>query len=423
MNAWLHGLLPLLVGSGARLCAACVGLFATTLAARSLGPAAWGGWVILFAAFGWSQHLAEWGLRSEGLVRGGRMGSVGIGLVRDLALARMPVLVLAICCLVAGTCLWRPDLVMASAWLGATLVAIAMNLDWVALVRGRPWLPGATLILRPTVSVAVLLALPQPLTAATLAFATFSGFAAAAVLGAMSMIGIRASPRHYNRVSSIILLRSGTSFFLVTAANQLAASADLIAVAWMLGASSAGTFGLIITIAQASTMGAQASSQWWLARAARADLAHMRRIIGETALLGALVGVTLAMLGPTLISRLFGPEWREAARLLPLLGSFVALAHVTAVLGALRCVQGRAPAVAAIQIATQLAAWPMQLVAAASFGLTGVILLRSITEIFRLIMLASLEWTKPAAKPGGWSQEKSLTSKMLFKSRRYLPSK
>ena len=390
MTSWLGRLLPLLIGGGARLIAACIGLLATTVAARALGPTNWGVWVVLFAAFGWMQHVAEWGLRSVALVEGGRSGRVGTGTLSDLTRTRALVLLPAAGCLVGGVWLWRGDLGPAAAWVAAALAAIALNFDWVALVRGRPLLPGVTLIVRPSVALLVLLALPAPLTIDDVALATFAGFAAAAALGSLALAGLDADPPERRPAKAIPLLRSGTPYFLVTAANQLAASADLIAVAWVLGSTAAGTFGLVATLGQTATLGAQASAQWWLARSGRSDAPPLRRIVIETAWLGCLVGCAFALVGPPVTLVLFGDAWLQAAILLPSAGLFVALAHVTAVLGAIDSVRGHASAVAVLQLATQAVAWPAQLLVASHFGLAGVVLLRGAIEAIRVVMLGLL---------------------------------
>ncbi len=268
MKGGIDRLLPLLIGGGARAVAAGVGLLGTTLGASALGPEGWGVWVILFAGFGWSTHLSEWGLRNVALVEGGRSGHVCRGLVLDLLRARALPCALAATLLLAGVALWRPPLLLPALWLAAALAAIALGLDWAALVRGSPGPAGLSLVMRPALFLLALLLLPVPLDIGDLAFATFAGWAGAALAGAGEWRRLAwPAPARAQRPPAR-LLAAGTPFLLVTAANQLAISADLLAVAWVLGAKAAGTFGLVVTVAQAATLGAQASAQWWLALSA-----------------------------------------------------------------------------------------------------------------------------------------------------------
>lgn len=387
MKASLVRLLPLLVGSGARLLAACLGLLGTTLAARALGPQGWGIWVLMFAVFGWAQHVAEWGLRNVALVEGGRVGSVSRQLVVDLLRARLVPCAVVTIGLTTCFALWWPDSGYASWWLCGSLAAIALNLDWAGLVCGNPMPAAASLIIRPSLFLLVILVLPAPLELGGLALATFVLWAGVAVLGAVTTPRLAPVTAAMKRLSIQHLLGRGIPFFLVTLANQLAQSADLMAVAWVLGVEKAGTFGLVATIAQTATLGAQASAQWWLARAGQLPNAQLRRALLETGLMGAAMAGLMITVGPSMLKLLFGPTWSEAAALMPAAGLFVALAHISAVLAAWASARGGAAKVATIQLATQALVWPVQLLTAATFGVPGVLLLRGIVEILRAILL------------------------------------
>ncbi|WP_222183640.1 hypothetical protein [Geminicoccus harenae] len=379
----------ILVGGGARLAAAGIGLAGTTLAARALGPAEWGIWLLLFAGFGWCQHLAEWGLRSAALVEGGRLGQACQGLVRDVLRARVVPLVLSGVLLIGGAVVWRPDLAGAALCLTAALAIIALNLDWVALVRGSALPASLGLMVRPALFLAAIALLPAPLAIGDLALATLIGWAGAALAGAAEWRRAATPVPKRVRLPTRELLEAGTPFFLVTAANQVALSADLIAVAWMLGTEAAGAFGLAMTIAQTATLGAQAAAQWWLARGAAMAPARARRILLDALLLGGTVAAALAILGPGLLLRLFGAQWSAAADLLPPAALYVAVVHVTAVRAALVAAGGGAKRVALVQIVSQAVGWPLQLWAAARLGLESVVLLRGLVELLRLVLLAS----------------------------------
>jgi O-antigen/teichoic acid export membrane protein len=386
-------LLPLLIGGGARAVAAGIGLLGTTLGASALGPEGWGVWVVLFAGFGWSTHLSEWGLRNVALVEGGRSGHVCRGLVLDLLRARALPCALAAILLLAGVALWRPPLLLPALWLVAALAAIALGLDWAALIRGSPGPAGLSLVMRPALFLLALLLLPAPLGIGDLAFATFAGWAGAALAGAGEWRRLAGPAPARAQRPPARLLAAGTPFLLLTAANQLAISADLLAVAWMLGAGAAGTFGLVVTVAQAATLGAQASAQWWLARAAEPGLI---RPLAEAGLLGALAAAGLAALGPWLLLHLFGTAWQAAAALLPLAGPYVLLVHVSAVLASVACTRGRAGRVVAVQLATQAAAWPLQLWLAGHGGLEAVLLLRGAVELARVVLLSCFCLHRPS---------------------------
>ncbi|WP_027134529.1 hypothetical protein [Geminicoccus roseus] len=393
MTALQDRLLPLLVGTGARLAAACIGLLGTMVAARALGPEGWGAWVVLFALFGWSQHVAEWGLRGVALQEGGRRGHACPGLVRDLLRARLLPLGLAIAGLVAATLLWRPELLVATVWLALALAAIAVNLDWAALVRGSPLPAGATQVLRPVLFLLAVLLLPGPLGAGGLAFATFAGWAGSAALAALELKRMPPAPFGRRPLGAGRLLSAGTPYFLVSAANQLALSADLLLVALVLGTKAAGTFGLVVTIAQTATLAAQASAQWWLAqgglaRAGSPGPARLRLVLVETGTLGLLAAAGLAVLGPPLVRHLFGPAWQAAALLLPMASLYVVLVHVSAVLAALACAQGAARQVAGLQLGSQVLSWPALLLLAGWWGLEAAVLLRGGVELARVLGLA-----------------------------------
>jgi O-antigen/teichoic acid export membrane protein len=388
MSGRAGALSAILVGGGARLAGAGIGLAGTTLAARSLGPADWGIWVMLFAGFGWCQHLAEWGLRSAALVEGGRLGRACRGLVRDILCARLVPLVLSGVLLLGGTLAWRPELAGAALCLAAALGMIALNLDWVALVRGSALPASLGLVARPASFLAAIAVLPTPLAVGDLALATLIGWAGAALAGAAEWPRAATPAPGRERLQTGKLLTAGTPFFLVTAANQVALSADLIAVAWMLGTEAAGAFGLAMTIAQTATLGAQAAAQWWLARGAAMAPARARRVLLDALLLGGTVAAALAILGPGLLLRLFDAGWTAAADLLPPSALYVALVHVTAVRAALVAAAGGAGRVALVQLLSQAIGWPLQLLAAARLGLESVVLLRGLVELLRLVLLA-----------------------------------
>ncbi|WP_159715728.1 polysaccharide biosynthesis protein [Geminicoccus flavidas] len=410
MSERAGALSAILVGGGARLAAAGMGLAGTTLAARALGPAEWGIWLVLFAGFGWCQHLAEWGLRSVALVEGGRLSQACPGLVRDVLCARLVPLVLSGVLLVGGTVAWRPELAGAALCLAAALAMIALNLDWVGLVRGSALPASLGLMARPALFLAAIAVLPAPLAVGDLALATLIGWAGAALAGAAEWRRAPAPVPGRMRLRTRRLLKAGTPFFLVTAANQVALSADLIAVAWMLGTEAAGAFGLAMTIAQTATLGAQAAAQWWLARGAAMAPARARRVLLDALLLGGTVAAALAILGPSLLLRLFGAQWLAAADLLPPATLYVALVHVTAVRAALVAAGGGAGRVALAQLVSQAVSWPLQLLAAARLGLESVVLLRGLVELLRLVLLVSSDdfWIRFRGRSG--------IAKMPFKS-------
>ena len=155
-------LVPVLVGGGARLIAAAIGLAGTTLAARALGSEGWGAWALLFAAFGWAQHLAEFGLRTVGMLEAGRVGQLRSGLLRDLLRTRSIAWLVTSSGLVGLTIWWLPGQAMAAAWLALALAMIALNLDWAALVRGRPVAAAMASVMRPSAFLVAVLLLPRP---------------------------------------------------------------------------------------------------------------------------------------------------------------------------------------------------------------------------------------------------------------------
>lgn len=398
MRRVLGRLVPVVIGGGARLVAAAIGLVGTTLAARGLGSEGWGTWALLFAAFGWAQHLAEFGLRTVGMLEAGRVGELRLGLLRDLLRTR------AIAWLVTATGFvvlagsWLPGQVAAAAWLALALAMIALNLDWAALVRGRPVAAALATVTRPLAFLVVLLLLPRPLEVLDLARATCLAWAATAMVTLPEWrAAFRASSPPAR--STLRLLRAGLPFGLVTLTSQLVASIDLVLVGWILGAAAAGMFGIVLTLAQTATLGAQAAAQWWLARTAQLDARAVRRALADTIMLGIAVGGAMALLGPFLVRQLFGADWAEAARLVPLAGLWVALAHPSTLLGTLLLTRGKASHLVAIQMASLVVTLPLQLLIAQSHGLAGAILVKIAVETSRCAYMASA-WSKAAKVTG-----------------------
>ena len=391
-------LVPVLVGGGARLIAAAIGLAGTTLAARALGSEGWGAWALLFAAFGWAQHLAEFGLRTVGMLEAGRVGQLRAGLLRDLLRTRAIAWLVTSSGLVGLTIWWLPGQAMAAAWLALALAMIALNLDWAALVRGRPVAAATASIMRPSAFLVAVLLLPRPLEVMDLAIATCLAWAATAAVTLPEWRAAWTAPAP-STCSTLQLLRAGLPYGLVTLASQLVASVDLVLVGWTLGTGAAGIFGLVLTLAQTATLGAQAAAQWWLARAAQLDARTVRRALADTILLGLVAGGAVAMLGPMLVDRLFGPDWTEAARLLPLAGLWVALAHPSALLGTLLMTRGKATHLVTIQMASLLVSLPIQFSVAQSYGLPGAMLVRITIEVARCACMVSV-WSKAARAAG-----------------------
>lgn len=392
-----RGLLRLAALGGARALAAGLGLLATLQLAPAAGPALLGEWSMLLAVQGWALHLSECGLRSvvtaEGAATfGGPRRLLGAYLGTRLLLASLVTGLLLLA--VAGL---APDRLEAAALVLSSLFAIAVQLDWLALVDDRPMLAGALLLVRPAAWCLLLALAGTALDLERLAalFALAWALAALATWPLLRASPVASAPTGpAEPLPPARMLRLGVPLALVTITNQGLLAADLLLVGLVLGAERAGAYYLASSLVVAGLVLANAANQIATARigALRSDpetaRAELRRELRTATLVGTALAVGGALVGPPLVALLFGPAFAETGPLLLALLPWLALQHPSAVLqGALAGARG--------QRALLLGNLAMTLALAAGLALAlavgsaiGCALARTLAEAVRSVMLA-----------------------------------
>ena len=116
------------------------------------------------AVQGYALHLGEFGLRSVVTAAAARTpGRFGRLLLRYLGL-RLAISLTLVVAIGAAGWLYAPDLAPVLLLATASILATALQLDWVALADDRPVLAAALLLVRPAAFLALLLAAAGPLT-------------------------------------------------------------------------------------------------------------------------------------------------------------------------------------------------------------------------------------------------------------------
>lgn len=390
-----RGLLRLAALGGARALAAGLGLLAMLQLAPATGPAVLGAWSMLLAVQGWALHLSECGLRSvvtaEGAATAGgprRLLPVYLGTRLLLASAVVAILLLGAGWLAPAH---RPALGLVL----ASLFAIALQLDWLALVEDRPLVAGALLLVRPAAWCLLIAAAGAPLDLDRLAALHALAWALAA-LASWPLLRGGPAPQAGGEppLGPLRMLRLGLPLALATLANQGLLAADLLLVGLVLGTERAGAYYLAASLVVAGLVLANAANQIATARigALRRDPPALRgelaRQLRSATGLGLAVALVAAVAGPPLVPRLFGPAFAESATLLLALLPWLVLQHPSAVLqGALAGARGqRALLLGNLALAAALAAALVPALAAGS--VVGCALARSIAEAARLVVLA-----------------------------------
>ena len=320
----------------ARLGVSLLGFAAVLLVARALAPAELGRWSLALAIQGYALHLGEFGLRSVVTTEAAQAGR-GL-LARYLAL-RLGLSVLALAATLAGCALFRPDDLLLVGLATASILPIALQLDWLALVDGRDRLAAFLLLVRPLAFLLLLLALPVPAGPVAVAASFLAAWTVAAIASWICLDRVEGPPSGPVPTAPA-MLRRAAGIAAVTLSNQAQLSADLLAVGLVLGPAAAGDYYLAGQILVAALVFANAAGQLALARrtALRPDLG---RLIG----LALATALGLALLAPPLLPRLFGAEHAGAAPILWWLLPWFVLTHATTLLQAALTAAGREAAV------------------------------------------------------------------------------
>lgn len=377
---------------GSRLAAALLAFAAITLAARRLGPAELGLWGLALAVQGYALHLGELGLRSVATAEAGsRKG--GARLILPVYLKTRFALSLGVYGLGLLACLWlRPDLLGLMALILASVVLIALMMDWVALVEDRPGQAGIMLLARPAVFLSLLLLLPGVATAEGLAGLFALSWAAAALLS-WSCLRRTAPPPAAAPPRARELLALGWPLFTVTLLNQAQISLDLLLVGWTLGTAAAGQYYLASQITVAALVFANAMGQLAMARMARHRddaVAFRVGLKAELRTLGMIslgLGAGLGGIAPWLVPRLFGAAYGDAAGLLVWFVPWLVLQGFTTLLQGAMTARRQQPDLLRANLVMVTAMAPLLLIAMASGHLEAFALTRALTEAIRLAIL------------------------------------
>ena len=323
----------------ARLGVSGLGFATVLVVAHALDPADLGRWSLALAVQGYALHLGEFGLRSVVTTEAGRAGvGLPVLLARYLGLRLgLSVLVLAVTLLACGW--YRPDDLLLVGLAAASILPVALHLDWLALVDGRDRLAALLLLARPLAFLLLLLALPAPPGPTAVAGAFLAAWMVAALVSWTSLDRAPGTTRGQVPAAPA-MLRRGAGIAAITLTNQAQLSADLLLAGLLLGPAAAGDYYLAGQILVAALVFANAAGQLALARRAdlRADLARLIAV----ALVGAVV---LALMAPPLLPRLFGAEHAGAAPVLRWLLPWFVLTHATTLLQAFLTAAGREAAV------------------------------------------------------------------------------
>lgn len=389
-----RGLLRLAALGGARALAAGLGLLAMLQLAPAAGPTVLGAWSMLLAVQGWSLHLSECGLRTAVTALGGRTRGGPRALLPTYLGTR---LLLAV--LVGGLALLlcdrlAPQHLPALALVLSSLIAIALQLDWLALVEDRPVTAGLLLLVRPAAWCLLLAIVEGPLGLERLSALFALAWALAAVASWPLLRGGEApagggeappGPRQ--------LLRIGAPLALVTLTNQGLLAADLFLVGLLLGLETAGAYYLASSLVVAGLVLANAANQIATARTGvllrepEALAAELHRQLATATAVGAGLGLAIAVVAHRLVPALFGPAFAEAVPPLLALLPWLVLQHPSAVLqGALAGAnRGRTLLAGNLAMAGALAAALLPALALGS--VVGCALARTVAEAARLVVL------------------------------------
>ncbi|MFO1049903.1 MAG: oligosaccharide flippase family protein [Geminicoccaceae bacterium] len=379
----------------ARAAAAGLGFLTVLLIARALPPEQLGRWSLALTVQGYALHLGEFGLRSVVTTEAAHAGRHLSRLLRRYLGLRLALTAVTLA-LVTGACaLWRPQELALVALATASILPIALQLDWLALVDGRILLASGLLLVRP---LAFLLFIPLVPAAAGPDGVAACFLAAWLVAAALSWVTLR---RPVARGPGVVptaarMLRRGGNLAVVTLGNQLQLSADLLVAGWLLGAAAAGDYWLACQVLVAGLVFANAAGQMALARLpaltveprlfARAVASELRRIMA----VGCAAAALALLLAPAALPLLFGVEHAGAAAALPWLLPWFVLQHATTVLQAALIAERREREALRANLLGALVLVPAMAAAALAGSLPAFALARAAAEAARLAALGGV---------------------------------
>lgn len=424
VGRWRAPARRLLLLGGSRAAAAALGFGGAALLARALSPADLGTWALALAAQGYALHVSELGLRSVATAAAARDPGGLPGLLRRYLALRSALAVLVVGIVAAGSVALAPAAAPVVVAAVASVLAVTLQVDWVALSDDRQALAGALLLVRPAAFLVPLAAMtlagtPPGLGAAAGLYLAAWGLAAAASWLALAGRGhpdrSRAAPSLPASTTGA-LLRAGLPLCAVTLLNQALLSADLVLAGAVLGTAAAGSYFLAAQVATAGLVLANAAGQAALARLAghapdgpgfAAALAVEARAL---LLCGGTLALGLLLLGPPLLPLLFGAVHGEAGGVLLALLPWFLLQHPTTLLQGALAATGDGRRVLRANLAMLAALVPALALAAASGSLVAFALARGAAEAVRLASLV-LALPPPARRSVfGWPPAPAATA-------------
>lgn len=325
---------------GSRMLAAALGFLGATLVAGLLEPGDLGLWAMALAVQGYALHLSEFGLRSVVTAEAPALEGRFTALLRRYLKLRLGLCLLVVILIAAGALLVIPHHAPLLVTVACSILAIALMVDWVPLVRGRHRTASGLLLVRPLLFCIGLFLIPTAASPQIVAVVFLFAWIGAAAMSWLFVGRLRSQP-----VSSAPslpndrgFLRLGWPLLLVTLTNQALMSADLLLVGLIVGTAAAGYFYLASAIAVAGLVFANASGQLALARLGRWRDQPDRwfHVLKREALTSLLVGcaaaIGLGLVLPPLVLAWFGEAYATAAGLLPWFAPWLVLQHVSAVL-------------------------------------------------------------------------------------------
>jgi O-antigen/teichoic acid export membrane protein len=210
------------------------------------------------------------------------------------------------------------------------------------------------------------------------------------------LLGRRPAPSALGSVRAApAMLRAGAPLCAVTLTNQAMTSADLLIVGAVVGVAAAGDYYLASQVAVAALVVANAAGQSALARLASLagdPAAFAVRLGAELRLvsaLGLILAVGLALAGPAVATRAFGPEHAMVGPLLWSLLPWLALQHPTTLLQGALAAARRERAVLRGNLVMLAALVPALALAALAGSLWAFPLARGLAEAARLAALVT----------------------------------
>ncbi len=332
----------LLLLGGGRAAAAVLGFGAAALLARALPPEALGAWALALAVQGYALHLGELGLRSVATAAAGREPDRVRALLARYLPLRLSISAAVLAAVAVGAGLLAPAQAPVVVLAAASILAAALQLDWVALADDRPALASALLLARPAAFLALLAAAPSLAGTGTVALFFLASWSLAAVVSWSALVGrphrAQSAARDATAMPAASMLRAGVPLCAVTLLNQTLLSADLLLAGACLGAAAAGDYFLAAQVATAGLVLANAAGQSALARLAGlppASPAFASALAAEARVLlgcGGLLTLALLALGPPLLPILFGDAHAAAGTALLALLPWFLLQHPTTLL-------------------------------------------------------------------------------------------